>query len=151
MPINTENEEFLSWSNMLLKILGLSKFPFHFKFYVTLWLRPLVLSAQTFSNWILKHKKKISSSLHCWRHSADFLKATCTRLFYKTAGEIHHMIITSFSANVVGEMLSPCTKWAVTHNLAISVEVRLNCCEAAAEQTGPEGLTAASFGLSSRI
>lgn len=151
--MNTEDERLLSWSNMLLKILGLSKFLFHFEF-----LRNTLVSFSaecTDFQW-LNFKAfffflLISSSRRCWRQSADFLKGTRARLFYKTAGEIHHMIITSFSANVVGEMLSPRTKWAVKRNWAVSVEVRRNCCEAAAEQTGPEGSTAASFGLSSRI
>lgn len=60
MPINTEDEEFLSRSGVLLKILSLSKFPFHFRFCDTRW--SSLLSTQTSSNLIFRqnYKKNIS-------------------------------------------------------------------------------------------
>lgn len=115
MPINTEDEEFLSRSNMLLKILGLSKFPFHFRFCDAHW--PLLLRTQTFSNFIFRQNSKenifsLFMLLEKWfwggiRIFYTDCAQTCTGLFSQGAGEIHHMIITLFSADMIGEMLSP--------------------------------------------
>lgn len=139
MPINTEDEELLSRSGVLLKILSLSKFPFHFRFCDTRW--SSLLSTQTSSNLIFRqnYKKKHFLSLLCagavrgmiffpffslFFLESDILKPTVLRhaqgLFSQSAGEIHHMIITFLSAK--------CGRWdAVTsHWMSRNTQLGIN-------------------------
>lgn len=142
MPINTGDGELLSRSNVLLKILSLSNFPF------------LILQCtQAFTadctNFQLPHfwskmPKKIflfSAAGYLeegyYRKNSKKLKSHICRVHSQATGEIRHGVIT-FSGNAYCKTLSPHSKWAATHNWAISVKVRLNCCKVAAEQTGPE-------------
>lgn len=92
MPINKEDKKYLSGSNMLLKILSLSKFPFHFKFCDTFW--PLLLSTQTCSNFILRKTAKNISFLYAVK---DILETEILKSIKHAQGYFHRLQVKSIT------------------------------------------------------
>lgn len=141
MPINTGDGERLSRSNVLVKILSLSNFPF----YILQCTQAFTADCTNFQPlhfWSKMPKKIFIFSAAGYLKEGYYkkkkkLKSHICRVHSQAAGEIRHGVIT-FSENAYCKTLSPHSKWAAMHNWAISVKVRLNRCKVAAEQTGPE-------------
>lgn len=107
MPINTGDGELLSRSNVLLKILSLSNFPF----YVLLCTGAVTADYTNFQlpHFLSKMAKKIflfspASYFDEWyykKRKEENLKSHIRRVCSQTAGEMHRRMITLFSENAL--------------------------------------------------